>query len=80
MENELRKTFEITQISDAGIYWLKENLIFPDGENGIKGKLVYQKEMEEYMDQETNGVEINNLSRELEWENGEISLKIEPEE
>jgi hypothetical protein len=80
MENELRKTFEITQISDAGIYWLKENLIFPDDENGIKGKLVYQKEMEEYMDQETNGVEINNLSRELEWENGEISLKIEPEE
>ncbi|WP_415371655.1 hypothetical protein [Patiriisocius sp. Uisw_047] len=76
----MRKTFEITQISDAGIYWLKENLIFPDDENGIKGKLVYQKEMEEYMDQETNGVEINNLSRELEWENGEISLKIEPEE
>jgi hypothetical protein len=78
-ENELKKTFEIRQISDGGVYWLSENLIFPTDEKGIKGKIVYQKELGDYKDEETNWVEINKTSRELEWKNGEIVPKLDPE-
>ena len=78
-ENELKKVFEITQVSDAGVYWLSENLIFPTDEKGIKGKIVYEKELGEYKDEETNWFEITKVSRELEWEDGEILPKLEPE-
>ncbi|MCF6296494.1 MAG: hypothetical protein L3J08_00670 [Flavobacteriaceae bacterium] len=78
-ENELKKVFEIIQISDSGVYWLIEDLIFPTDEKGIKGKIIYQKELGEYIDEETNWVEINKVSRELEWKNREILPKIELE-
>lgn len=77
--NDLKKVFEITQVSEAGIYWLMEDLIFPTDEKGIKGKILYKKELGNYKDEETNWVEINQISRELEWKNGEISPKLETE-
>ena len=58
---------------------MSENLIFPSDEKGIKGKIVYEKELGEYKDEETNWFEITKVSRELEWEDGEILPKLEPE-
>ncbi|MCH8318820.1 MAG: hypothetical protein IIA88_10070 [Bacteroidetes bacterium] len=79
LENELKKVFEITQVSDAGVYWIKENLIFPTDEKGVKGKIVYEKEIGHYEDEETNWIEIKKVSRELEWKTGEILPKLESE-
>ena len=78
-ENELKKVFEITQVSDAGVYWLSEDLIFPTDEKGIKEKIIYQKELGDYKDEETNWFVITKVSRELEWKDGEILPKFEPE-
>ena len=75
-ENELKKVFKITQVSDAGVYWLMENLIFPTDENGIKGKILFTSEQGEYLDESTNWIEIKKTSRELEWINGEILPKL----
>lgn len=77
--NELKKVFEIIQVTDAGVYWIFENLIFPTDEKGVKGKIVYEKEIGDYKDEETNWIEISKVSRELEWKNGEILPKLDPE-
>jgi len=76
LKNEIKKVFEITQVSDGGIYWFSENLIFPNDEKGIPSRIVYQKEVGVYEDEETNWVEITKTSRELKWENEEILPKI----
>ena len=75
----LKKVFWVSQISDGGIFWLEEKLIFPNDEKGIKGKIVYEKEIGNYIDEETNWVEINKVSRELEWKDGKILPKLESE-
>jgi hypothetical protein len=78
-KTELKKVFEISQVSDAGIYWFEEKLIFPVDKDGVKGKIVYQKEIGNYREEETNWVEIKKMSRELEWKNGELIPKLETE-
>ncbi|WP_160318788.1 SH3 domain-containing protein, partial [Lacinutrix algicola] len=78
-ESELKKVLEISQVSDAGIYWLEEKLIFPKDKDGIKGKIVYQKEIGNYEDEETNWIEIKKTSRELEWKNNDLFPKLEKE-
>ncbi|WP_158851030.1 SH3 domain-containing protein [Algibacter sp. L1A34] len=78
-KTELKKVFEISQISDAGIYWFEENLIFPTDKKGVKGKVVYQKEIGNYEDEETNWIEIKKTSRELEWKNGSFIPNLKPE-
>ncbi|WP_299781524.1 SH3 domain-containing protein [uncultured Formosa sp.] len=75
----MKKVFTISQISDAGVYWFFEELIFPNDENGVKGKIVYKKESGTYQDEETNWVEINKVSRELEWKDGQILPKFDTE-
>lgn len=54
---------------------MSENLILPTDEKGIKGKIVYEKELGDYKDEETNWFEIIKVSRELEWKDGEILPK-----
>jgi hypothetical protein len=75
----LKKVFWVSQISDAGVYWINEKLIFPNDQKGVKGKIVYEKEIGSYKDEETNWVEINKVSRELEWKDGQILPKLESE-
>ena len=78
-KSELVKVLEISQVSDAGVYWLEEKLIFPKEKDGVKGKIVYQKEIGNYEDEETNWIEIKKTSRELEWKNGVLIPKLENE-
>jgi hypothetical protein len=76
-KERLIKSFEVCQVSDAGIYWLEERLIFPNDKNGVKGKIVYQKDTGTHEDEETNWIEIKKTSREVQWINGEVIPKIE---
>ena len=79
VKDELKKVFEISQVSDAGVYWFSEDLIFPEDKNGIKGKIVYQKEIGNYKDEATNWTEVKKISCEMEWKDGQILPKIETE-
>ncbi|QDO93903.1 SH3 domain-containing protein [Formosa sediminum] len=79
VDGSMTKVFNISQMSNAGIYWYFETLIFPNDKDGIDGKIVYKKESGTYQDEATNWVEINTVSRELEWKNGEILPKLDTE-
>jgi hypothetical protein len=78
-KSELIKVLEISQVSDAGVYWVEEKLIFPNDKNGVKGKIVYQKEIGNYEDEDTNWIEIRKTSRELEWKNGVLYPNLDKE-
>ena len=73
------KAFEYSQISDAGVYWYNENYIFPEDENGVPGKFIYEEEIGSYQDEETNWVEIKKTQRELEWKNGKLTPDLKAE-
>ena len=79
VNSEMKKVFTISQVSDAGVYWFFEELIFPVDENGVKDKIVYKKESGSYQDEATHWVETNTVSRELEWKDGTIVPKLETE-
>ena len=79
INSTMKKVFWVSQISDAGVYWIEEKLIFPTDEKGVKGKIVYEKEIGNYEDEETNWIEINKVRRELEWKDGKILPKLESE-
>ncbi|RZT00185.1 SH3 domain-containing protein [Aquimarina brevivitae] len=70
--NRWIKAFEVAKVSEAVIFWTEEELIFPEDENGIPNKIIYQQEIGEYKDEATNWTEVKKVSRELEWKNGQL--------
>jgi len=74
--NTLYKALHFSQVVDGGTFWLREEIIFPNDPRGIAGKLLYQKEMGDYKDEDSNWLEVTKVSRELEWKSGEIFPKI----
>ena len=75
-ENGLKKAFETTIFSEAGVNWYNEKLLFPTDKAGVANRIVYQKEQGEYGDEATNEVHVSTTSRELRWKNGELLPKI----
>ncbi len=75
-KNTLYHALAFTKVADGGDYWLQEEIIFPNDPRGIAGKLLYQKEMGTYKDQDSNWWEVTKVSRELEWKSGEIFPKL----
>ena len=71
-DDRLKRAMSITEISEAGFYWISEELVFPNDTNGVKGKIILKKEIGKNVDEETNWVEVTKISRELEWKNGRI--------
>ncbi|AUP80021.1 SH3 domain-containing protein [Flavivirga eckloniae] len=74
-DNKLKKVFDLSKVSEAGLFWTSEKLIFPKDEKGIEGKIVYQRETQNYLDENTNWTELERVSRELEWNGDEILPK-----
>ncbi len=74
---KLKNVFEISQISDAGVFSFSEELIFPKDKNGISDKIIYKSESHSYVDDMTNWEETNIVSRHLSWKDGEILPKLE---
>ena len=73
---ELKKVFEISQISDAGVFWYSEELLFPTDEGGKDDAIIYRSESGSYKDEATNWTEIVTVNRELKYKDGEILPKI----
>jgi hypothetical protein len=73
IKDELRKTIEISQVSDAGVFWNFEELIFPNDKNGVNGKIVFEKEVGVYKDDEETWMQITKNIVHLEWKNGKLS-------
>mgnify|MGYP002619662311 CR=1 FL=1 len=73
IKDTLSKVIEITQISDAGVFWNFEELIFPDDENGVSGKIIFEHEKGIYKDEEGSWMQITKNIMQLEWKNGKLS-------
>ncbi|WP_157983108.1 SH3 domain-containing protein [Psychroflexus aestuariivivens] len=78
--NDIQKAIDYTQVADADLYWFFEDYIFPNEEDGIKGKIVYKSEVGETKDYETEWTESKTTRRILEWNGNEIIPKLETEE
>lgn len=74
-KNDLKKVFQTSTWSDAGVFWQVDKLIFPAEENGVENKIVYEYEQGQYGDEETNEIFITKKTKELRWENGDILPK-----
>ena len=77
--NELIKAIDYTQVSDAGIYWFMETYTFPNDEDGVKGKIVYESDSGETKEYETEWTESKVIRRILEWNGKELFPKIDSE-
>ncbi|GAL89749.1 hypothetical protein JCM19538_1779 [Jejuia pallidilutea] len=76
---DLIKAIDYTQVADADAYWFIEEYIFPSEKNGVKGKIVYNCEVGETKEYETQWNESKTTRRILEWNGKEIFPKIETE-
>ncbi len=72
--NEIAQTINI---SDAGVFGFKTNLIFPTDENGIPEKVIYTSELHTLYDEETEWETITTARRVHEWTGTQIFPDIE---
>ena len=73
-EGQLRQVARLSQVSDAGAYYFWEEFIFPEDEEGIAGKILYQKKMGEYFDEKSNWKKSSIETKELVWTNNNLGL------
>lgn len=70
--NKLIKALNVVSISDAGVYWENEELIFPSDDNGIPDKIIYKKEEQVVIDEETQWSETKTTTAQLTWDGKKI--------
>lgn len=73
-EGQLHQVARLSQVSDAGAYYLWEEYIFPEDEHGVAGKIRYKKEVAEYLDEATNWKKTSVETKELVWTNTRLGL------
>ncbi len=73
--NALLDAIELQQISDSGMYWYIEEVIFPDEKGGTKGKIILNREQGETIDDDSDWVKTKHESREFIWTGVPLELK-----
>lgn len=68
----LFNVLHIEEIADAGVFYSREEIIFPSDPDGKPDKLIYSMEVTRTIDEATNWVEGKSMSRELEWREGAL--------
>lgn len=68
----LTETLRVSSVSEAGLFWYSEELIFPEDEQGMEGKIVFRREHGETMDEEMNWTEIQTTLFNLQWGDGRL--------
>nr|WP_297916797.1 SH3 domain-containing protein [uncultured Allomuricauda sp.] len=64
---------QLSEISDAGIFHLKEKLIFPKDEDGIPNTILFKKVTQSILDDETEWVQTTIETRKLRWISGKLT-------
>ena len=72
--NELHQVARLSQVADAGAYYLWEEFIFPEDEHGVVGKILYKKEVGEYFDEAANWKKTSLETKELVWTHQGLGL------
>lgn len=73
-DGRLHQVARLSQVSDAGAYYLWEEFIFPDDEYGVVGKIRYKKEKGEYFDENANWKKTSVETKELIWTKQSLGL------
>ncbi len=66
----------LSHVSEAGLFWYEERIVFPNDENGY-GNIRYEREQGEYMDEELNWSKSTTHSLNLEWKDGRFSPNVD---
>ena len=74
--NKLIKALDVVSISDAGVYWESEQLVFPLDEDGVTDKIVYKKEELEVVDEESKWSETKTTTAQLTWDGEKLTPDI----
>ena len=70
--NDLIKVGELSQISEAGVFYYAETFVFPDDENGVPGKILFKKEQAQNLEEASQWTKTATESRLLSWVNGNL--------
>lgn len=73
-EGQLHQVARLSQVSEAGAYYLWEEFIFPDDEHGVAGKIRYKKEVGEFLDEAASWKKTSVETKELVWNNQSLGL------
>ncbi len=73
-EGQLHQVARLSQVSDAGVYYLSEEFIFPDDEHGVPGKICYKREVGEYLNEVANWKKTSVETKELVWTDHRLGL------
>ena len=76
--NSLVEALRVSSVADGGAFWFKEELIFPNDEEGIEGIIQYRRESGESMDEEMDWIEIQVTHFTLHWGDGKLYPEIPP--
>ncbi len=57
----------VSSVSDSGLFYYGEDLIFPRDKNGREGVVLYEREHMEFIDEDTNWEQTKITRRELKW-------------
>lgn len=66
----------LSHVSEAGLFWYEERIVFPNDEKGY-GNILYAREQGEYMDDEMNWSKSTTHSLNLEWKDGRFSPNVD---
>lgn len=67
-KNGIKHVADLSQISEAGIFYFDEVFIFPNEENGVPGKVVYEKEQGNTDNEEYNWHTTTKVHQEYTWD------------
>ena len=67
VNDKLLPIADLSSVSEAGLFWFRENLIFPTDEQGEPGVVFYIREHGEYLDEEMNWEELKITKRRIAW-------------
>lgn len=73
-ETALVKVIELSSISEAGLFWFKENIVFPSDVGGKKDKIIIKREAGEMIDEESNHTKVTIETKEFSWEGKQLAF------
>lgn len=75
---KLIEAIRLNSVSEAGLFWHHEKLIFPNDEEGVSGRIIFERESGQYMDEEMEWVEIQTTIFPLQWEDRKLIPEVPP--
>lgn len=72
--NSLIKAIELSSVADGGLYWLKEDVVFPSDFGGKKDKIILKREHGEMIDEVTEHKKITIETKQFVWQGKELAI------